>query len=103
MQHRRRSGEIARPKDIDELSQLVARIEPDAKGVPVLLRQYLKLGGRLLGFSSDTHFGNTLDALMRVDLRHSNPRVLDRYVGAEGASVFLAYHRGEPASLRHAS
>jgi len=101
--HRIRSGEIARLKDIDELSQLVARIEPDAKGVPVLLRQYLKLGGRLLGFSSDTQFSNTLDGLMRVDLRHSDPRVLDRYMGAEGASAFLAYHRAEPASLRRAS
>ena len=96
-----RFNQIARPKDIDELSQLVARIEPDAKGVPVLLRQYLKLGGRLLGFSSDAQFSNTLDGLMRVDLRHSDPRVLDRYMGAEGAASFLAYHRTE--SLRRAS
>jgi len=101
--HRARLDQIAQPKDIDELSQLVARIEPDAKGVPVLLRQYLKLGGRLLGFSSDAQFSNTLDGLMRVDLRHSDPRVLHRYMGAEGASAFLAYQRRERASLRRAS
>ena len=103
MHLRTRDDQNARPKDIDELSQLVARIEPDSKGVPVLLRQYLKLGGRLLGFSSDAQFSNTLDGLMRVDLRHSEPRVLDRYMGAEGASAFLAYHRALPASLRRAS
>ena len=101
--HRARLDQVARPKDIDELSQLVARIEPDAKGVPVLLRQYLKLGGRLLGFSSDAQFSNTLDGLMRVDLRHSDPRVLERYMGAAGASAFLAYHRTEAVSLRRAS
>ena len=100
---RARQDQSARPKDIDELSQLVARIEPDSKGVPVLLRQYLKLGGRLLGFSSDAQFSNTLDGLMRVDLRHSDLRVLERYMGVQGTSAFLDYHRLEAVSLRRAS
>jgi hypothetical protein len=38
------------PRTIDELSRQIAGIEPDGKGIPVLLRQYLRLGGRLLGF-----------------------------------------------------
>ena len=69
----------------------------------MLLRQYLKLGGRLLGFSSDAQFSNALDGLMRVDLRHSDPRLLDRYMGKEGASAFLTYHRTEPISVHFAS
>ncbi len=97
------AGEVAGLEDVDDLSRLVARIEPDAKGVPILLKQYLKLGGRVLGFNSDAQFSNTLDGLMKVDLRNSNRRVLTRYLGAEGASAFLAYHGAESDFLRRAS
>jgi hypothetical protein len=96
-------GEVAGLKDIDDLSRLVARIEPDAKGVPVLLRQYLKLGGRILGFSSDAQFSDTLDGLIKVDLRDSDPAVLANYMGAEGAAAFFAYHGGGRESLRRVS
>jgi len=77
-------------KNIEEVSRVVERIEHDSKGVPILLRQYLKLGGKLLGFSADEQFSNSLDGLIMVDLRASDPRVLARYMGEEGAAVFLA-------------
>jgi hypothetical protein len=97
------AGDLAGLKDVDDLSRLIARIEPDAKGVPVLLRQYLKLGGRLLGFNSDAQFSDALDGLIKVDLRNAKQRVLARYLGAEGAAAFLAYHHGKSESLREAS
>jgi GNAT acetyltransferase-like protein len=97
------AGEMAGLKDIDDLSRLVARIEPDAKGVPVLLRQYLKLGGRLLGFSADAQFSNTLDGLIKVDLRNSDLKALGRYMSADGLAAFLAYHSAEPVLMRRAS
>jgi len=87
--------------DIDELSRAVERIEPDRKGVPILLKHYLKLGGRVLGFNTDRQFGDALDGLIMVDLRASDPRMLARYMGEEGATGFLAYHRD--AALRRAS
>ncbi len=62
--------------DIETLSTVVADLEPDGKGAPVLLRQYLKLGGRMLGFNVDPDFGNALDCLVLVDLRKTDPRVL---------------------------
>jgi hypothetical protein len=43
-------------QDIEELSDLVADIEPDRAGVPVLLRQYLRLGGKLLDLTSTRNF-----------------------------------------------
>src|SRR5262249_28489626 len=61
--------ELADLKDIEHLSRVIARIEHDNKGIPILLRQYLKLGGRLLGFSSDDQFSDALDGLIMVDLR----------------------------------
>jgi putative hemolysin len=80
------------PGKLDELSQRVAQIEPDGKGVPVLLRHYLRLGGRLLGFSVDAEFGNALDGLIMVDVRQIEPTVLERYMGKAGSAAFRAYH-----------
>ncbi len=37
--------------------------------LPILLRQYLKLGGRLLGFNVDPDFSDVLDVLVMVDPR----------------------------------
>ena len=37
-------------RDLDELSQPIADVEADGKGLPVLLRQYAKVGGKLARF-----------------------------------------------------
>ena len=89
---------LASVRDIEELSRVIERIEDDNKGVPVLLRQYLKLGGRLLGFSSDNAFSDALDGLIMVDLRDSDPRVLGRYMGESGLAEFQAFHGIDPHS-----
>jgi len=44
------------PADLDDLDALVRDIEPDGKGIPVLLRQYLKLNGKLCAFNIDPAF-----------------------------------------------
>jgi putative hemolysin len=75
--------------DIEELSAVIADMETDQKGVPILLRQYLKLGGKLVGFNVDAHFANALDGLIVVDLTRSDPRVLERYMGKTQAAAFL--------------
>jgi putative hemolysin len=74
--------------DIEELSALVADVETDRKGVPVLLRQYLKLGGELVAFNVDRKFSNALDGLIVVDLAKTEPRLLERYLGKDGAAAF---------------
>lgn len=79
--------------DIETLSTVVADLEPDGKGAPVLLRQYLKLGGRMLGFNVDPDFGNALDCLVLVDLRKTNPRVLRKYMSDAGWERFSQAHR----------
>jgi putative hemolysin len=75
--------------DVEELSALVADVETDRKGVPVLLKQYLKLGGQLVAFHVDRRFADALDGLIVVDLRKTDTRVLERYMGKEGAGQFL--------------
>jgi len=80
--------------DIDDLANVVSDIEPQQAGVPILLRQYLKLGGKLLGFNLDPDFSNVLDGLILVDLTKTEPKLLERYLGRNEAAEFLAFHRG---------
>jgi putative hemolysin len=80
-------------RNIEELSSVTSDIEPDGKGVPILLKQYLKLGGKLLAFNVDPIFSNALDGLILVDLRQTAPAILNRYMGPAGARQFLSYHR----------
>jgi putative hemolysin len=76
---------------VEELSQVVGEIEGERSGVPVLLRQYLKLGGKLLGFNVDPKFANALDGLILVDLTKTSPKLLERYLGKDEAQTFLEF------------
>jgi putative hemolysin len=77
-------------RSVEGISELVSVIEQDNKGMPILLKQYLKLGGRMLGFNVDNNFNDCLDGLVLVDLYETDPKVLSRYMGKDGASSFLA-------------
>jgi putative hemolysin len=79
-------------RDLDELSQPITDIEADGKGLPILLRQYAKIGGKLLGFNVDKKFSNVLDGLVVVDLRQTDGAVLERYMGGEAAGKFRRMH-----------
>jgi putative hemolysin len=79
-------------RDLDELSQPITDVEADGKGLPILLRQYARIGGRLVGFNVDRKFSSVLDGLMVVDLRQTDPAVLERYMGREAAARFHQLH-----------
>ena len=80
-----------------ELSRLIADLEPDRKGLPVLLRAYLELGARTLALGLDPHFENTLDVLVLIDLQHSPRRILERCFGREtAAELFVRGGRVAP-------
>ena len=85
-------------ENLDDVSSFIAEIEADQKGVPILLKQYLKLGGRLLGFNVDPEFSNVLDVLIMVDLRRTERKILQRYMGREGTAAFLAQQRVDARS-----
>jgi putative hemolysin len=78
--------------DVEDLSGPIGDLEPDGKGIPILVRQYVKLGGKLLAFSVDPSFGNTLDGFVLVDLTRTSPEALGRYMGKEQAAEFFAFH-----------
>lgn len=80
-------------RDPSDMDALVAEVE-GGRGIPVLLRQYLKLGGRIAAFNLDPDFGHCLDGLISVDLAATDQRTLGRFMGAEAARRFLACHAG---------
>jgi len=82
------ASELAMLPALDPLAALVEDLEPDGKGVPILLRQYLKLGGKVLGFNVDPDFGHSIDCLLLVDLRNTEPRELRKYMRADAAAKF---------------
>lgn len=81
--------------DVEEVSSSISEIEADGKGVPVLLRHYLKIGGELLAFNVDQNFSNVLDGLILVDLRKMGRARLESYMGKEEATRFLNYHASQ--------
>ena len=80
-------------RDPEELSGSISEFEFDGKGIPVLLKQYLKMGGEVLAFNVDGRFSDTLDGLIVVDLRNSDRKALQKYLGSEGSARFIDYHR----------
>jgi hypothetical protein len=45
-----------------------------------------------LAFNVDKKFANALDGLILVDLTRTDPRMLSRYLGDDGAKRFLLEH-----------
>lgn len=73
------------------LSKVLTRME-EGKGLPVLLRQYLKMNGKLVCFNVDPAFNDTLDGLIVVDLRSVPLKTLVRYMGRSEAEAYLNHH-----------
>jgi putative hemolysin len=90
---RAKHGRALEPvSDFDELQDLLQEIEAGQRALPVLLRQYLNLGGRVAALNVDRQFSDVLDALIVVDLRTTPEKTLARYMTAEGARAFFAHH-----------
>lgn len=55
----------------------------------MLLRQYLRQGGRVIGFNVDAAFSDAIDCLIVVDLQRTAPQLLAKYMGREAAARYL--------------
>ena len=80
-------------RDLDELAEPISDVEEDGKGLPILIKQYAKVGGKLIAFNLDRKFSDVVDGLVIVDLRQTDPAVLDRYMGKDGNAAFRRFHR----------
>ncbi len=84
---------VAQCRTIEDVSGIVSELEGGKLGVPVLLRQYLKLGGTLVTFNQDRMFCNALDGLILVDLMRTPESALARHLGPEPARAFRIFHQ----------
>lgn len=96
-------ADVVTAHSLEAVSDLIGAIEADGKPIPVLLRQYLNLNARLLGFSVDPEFGEALDGLMLADLTNVPSAMLQRLMGKEGAAAFLAHHGATGATAATAA
>jgi putative hemolysin len=78
--------------DTEEVSILVSEIESDGKGLPVLLKHYLKLDAVLLCFNLDKAFSNVVDGLILVDLARTESKTVKRFLGEDGYQALMAHH-----------
>lgn len=54
--------------DLKKMDRLIAEVDPNETAMPVLLKKYLLLNARIIGFNRDPRFNDALDGLMVLDL-----------------------------------
>ncbi len=64
-------------EDIKKLDQVIADVEASGSAVPVLLKRYLSLNAKIVGFNRDPHFNDALDGLVVLDLSKVPPGVIE--------------------------
>lgn len=77
---------------VEDVSAMISFLEKDTKGVPILLKHYLKMNARLLCFNIDPAFSDVLDGLMLLDLRTTEPKLLKKFMGEDGYERFARSH-----------
>lgn len=82
---------LAELANVKMLGKLIGRCDP-GKAVPVLLRHYLSLNGRLVCFNIHSKFNHSLEGLIVVDVRKTDPKTLSRFLGADGVKYFFSFH-----------
>lgn len=77
--------------NIKMLGKLIGRCDP-GKAVPVLLRHYLSLNGKMVCFNVHSGFNDSLEGLIIVDARQTDRKTLTRFLGAQGYEHFMSFH-----------
>ena len=54
--------------DLSKLDRFIHEVEPYKYHMPILLKKYIKLNGKIIGFNVDPKFNNSLDGLLILDL-----------------------------------
>ncbi|MBX2973176.1 MAG: lysophospholipid acyltransferase family protein [Flavobacteriales bacterium] len=63
--------------DFKRMDRLIAEVDPNETAMPVLLKKYLLLNARIIGFNRDPRFNDALDGLMVLDLTKLPDRTVE--------------------------
>jgi putative hemolysin len=77
-------------RDMNDISLAISSVEKDNKGIPVLIKHYLKLEASFLSFNVDKEFSDVVDGLILVDMDHSCERMIKHYMGPEGYKSYMS-------------
>ncbi|MDM7859005.1 GNAT family N-acyltransferase [Alteromonas sp. ASW11-36] len=73
-----------------QIKALLASLEHDSKDIPILMKQYHKLGAKFHCLGIDGSFNHTPGLLLSVDLPAAPEKLLKLYL-SDGAADYLAY------------
>jgi len=59
---------LASADDLTKFDRFIKEMEPNDYTMPILLKRYLKLNGRIIGFNLDPKFNDALDGMLVLDL-----------------------------------
>jgi putative hemolysin len=79
-------------KDVDDVSALVSGLERDGKGVPILIKHYIRMNAKLIDFGVWKDHSNAVVGFLLSDLLTADPKFLRRYMGEEGYLNFRTFH-----------
>ena len=85
-------------RDLSDLQTQVKRLDAEGRGLPILLRHYLDLGGKAIAFNVNPNFSFVVDALVSVNLSLVDERRLLRFMGPEGLALVRSRRRWMEAS-----
>lgn len=84
---------VKKIQNFQDLSDIIEDIDDVQGGAPALLKEYIKLNGEFLAFNVDPDFQNSIDSLIRVDVRKINFPTLKFLFGKEALEQYMHYHK----------
>ncbi len=76
--------------DLKTLSACVRGLDADGKDLPILVKQYHKIGAKFHCVAVDPNFNNTPGLLLMVDMDKASPKTISTFLGEDGGA-YLAY------------
>ena len=79
-------------QSVEDVSTLITGLEQDGKGVPVLIKHYLRMNAKLISFGVWKDHSNAVVSFIVTDVTTSDPKSIRRFMGADLYARFMAYH-----------
>lgn len=71
----------------ESLGEAISHFEGGARGLPTLLKHYLRVGAKVISFNVDPQFSDVVDALILIDIEVTDERVLRQFLSQEHIDV----------------
>jgi putative hemolysin len=80
-------------RNLNDVQALISEIETSDLKIPILLKHYIKMGGKIIAFNVDPDFNNVLDGLMFIDLTKTDAAIMRKYLTPEGYSKYCEFQK----------